>query len=299
MAQQKDRRSRAPTTVTTTVHVIVSGIVSLIPRGANGWRIRLQDARGHSHHPHVASLVAELPVTGPTPDDTIDQLHGRPMLGGWFPLTPGPITVGSTLAAGNPTIPQGAPYFALRILDGYPATDPQRGIANATFAGVDLDIRLGYLDTTALNPQRWKWKRNGAPRVDWNADEVCWKFTIEGTELRLTIPYKDANTSFVFAPPTANAPIELRLQNLLERDLFPRLPVLEDEDDHPTLYFEQGKPGPSAADGLESPPESPPPQPPIDDHGHRLAAQEIVKHLEDPGPGLRVNCPPGAWEGEA
>jgi hypothetical protein len=306
----------------TKVHVILSGIVSLIPGAGSPpaqWTIRLHDARTHPHHPHFPSLVAEKDfATTATPYDRNKAYAGGELYGWW--MENGPITIKSTIVSGVISVPSPLPYV-LSMQDGC------SGVASCPIAkaydGVYLNVANGSIQATELEGGMWQWDPSAKPAA-WIAEEVCWEFEIKESELSLSVAHSSGTLDLRLSPPSVGVPgqggdIELRLQNSLKLDIFPIYgPGKPTTDPHASLYFSESSAAPGSIPDLRQykPSGSVPKLP---NHYHRLtdttigtriaahaaapresraAAEKMVEMILAKGkPTLRVNCPPAQWAG--
>lgn len=282
----------------THVHVILSGIVSLIPdtnTPPKSWTVRLHDARSHPHHAHVPSIVVEHDNSSSSsaPDRSQKSPSGT-LLDAWF-LDNGVIKVNSTILSLAISSPYPLPFVL--TIEGACGGVADCPIAK-TYDGVTARVEQGSLETTELEPEQWQWKASSAAPV-WIAEEVCWHFEIDGTTLELELPHKGTTLKLNINAPTGGTPtkggdIELRLQNMREQDVFPIFGTKPSIDPHSGLYFDQSTAQPSPIPVLEQATPTGT-QPALPDHMHRLTDTKIG--TIDPGPSLRVNCPPAQWKG--
>jgi hypothetical protein len=287
----------------TYVHVIMTGIISLIPDAntpPKSWNVRLQDAQMDPKFPHVPSIVVEHGnVSSATAPDR-SNMDGT--LDAWL-LEDGEINVKSTILSAAITSSRPLPYV-LSIEDGC------GGVANCpiakTYNGVSMLVTQGSLEATELEDSMWQWDVLKAPPV-WIAEEVCWRFEIDGPELELWLPYKTGQLKLKIVAPTGGTPtrggdIELRLQNTMDMDIFPMFgPVPKPIDEHAAIYYDQASANPRQAPVLTgyNPTGTAPMLP---QHMHRLTDVKIgskpaMAMQLAPLLSLRVNCPPAQWNG--
>lgn len=279
-------------TTGTVVHVIFTGIVSLIPQDGS-YLVRLQDA-SMAHEPHFASLLAEEPnvIARASPEVTAHQVVG-PKLAAW-------------------RIPNGTIRVENRILDDVLAHDlgnvleiadacpgDRCGVAKRSYDGVELYIDRGTLTATALESHPWRWKSESADRSRFIAEEICWTFRISGRTLKLSLPDgKGGATSLHLKAPKDGGDIELRLQNVPKIDFIPTIGAgIPDEDHHAAMYFLQSVWPPEFAPPLIAGPRQPIPR---QHPNHRLTGHEIARRVRlstSLEKSIRVNCPPALWQG--
>ena len=274
----------------TDVHVILTGIVSLIPDPAtNAWKIRLHDERSTpmhmmDHYPSI--LVDRADLASPPSPDCSKTLPSGTVLYAWK-LSNGDINIKSTF--NSPAITLTPPPLLLSIEKGCTAAGggPQCPITKP-FPKVEMKAAFGSLTATELEDDMWQW--NTLP-ADWIAQEVCWNFMIDGTELEIDLPYNVTTLTLkIVAPPNGN--IELRLQNTLDTDIFPTKPPIPkpSPNRHTDLYFDESSAPPSPLPVLQS--QTGGNKPVLPHHApHRLTDSNIGTE------GLRVNCPPALWNG--
>src|SRR5687768_2063588 len=281
----------------TAVHVILTGIVSLIPSDA-GYVVRLQDASTAAHEPHFATLVAEYSNVRTTlSPQVVAAQEAGPEVAAW-------------------RLPQGRLRVLSQILDTRLATSLDSvlrvgdacnggscGTAKRHADGLEFLVRRGVLATTAIEPQTWHWQTESPRRAREIAEEVCWTFRIPDRTLVLSIEAGDRKSTRLSITAPEGADIELRLQNVPELDFLPRwsADASHDRDPHAALYFLQSVDPPQELPVLIAGPESRH----ITPFNHRLAgralggrlsANQAVKGLEKT---IRINCPPALWDGFA
>jgi hypothetical protein len=296
----------------THVHVIFSGIVSLIPHPAQGgmpagWTIRLQDARSHHMHPHKPSVVAEIhgglttPSRGP---DTTQQYSDGTHLGAWL-LANGSIQIMSKITSA--AITSVDPLPNVLAISNACGTSKPCSLAQGNYPGVDLEVTKGNVEATELERGMWKFHSNKA-KPQWIAEEVCWSFDIDGTELQLSLPDSRGKRLTLAIRAPGNSDIELRLQNTLGVDVFPSKGIKSSTDAHAQLYFLQSAKKPKSPPMLESYPKVGV-EPTLSNHRHRLCDEVIgsktpvplAKRKRGVKPNfltLRINCPPAQWSGK-
>jgi hypothetical protein len=281
---------------TTRAHVIVSGIVSLVPSEVGGgipasWTIRLQDAQHHQHFPSIVADLNDLRGAGNPPPAETQALQDGTTLAGWY-LGKGEVEV-STISQSTLTIrsPQPLPNV-LHIASGFAKGQAARTHSDYT-KDVWLKVGQGRLSATQIDSQQWRWFLSANGRMEpalWIADEVCWSFEVEGSVL--TVEH-EGWTLQVGAP--RGGEIELRLQNMLKQDLFPRPGQARANDYHAQMYFDLSQSPPNLRPYLASKKAK---GAPAGDHTHRLAGQALAADFpEEIEPGVRVNCPPAGWAG--
>lgn len=256
----------------TIVHVILSGIVSLVPQNGDRYLIRLQDARtSTSTHEHFPSIVVE---KGRLVSTNILQPDAAK------PPGPNPRYLAYKIAANGELKITGSPsggvdatglHDVLRISD---ACLPSRdcGVKKKTFLGVTMEVDGGSLHTAGLEPYRWRFSNEPTSKARRIAEEICWTFEIAASPLVLTLP--DGKTISIDAPPGED--IEMRLQNVPDADLIPSPQTMQPTGADPDfpLYLELSK-APLSVDLM---PEAPPK--PLATHpSHRLAGRRIVRSL--------------------
>jgi len=280
------------------VHVILSGIVSLIPDANNppkSWTIRLHDERGNHDHPHVPSIVVEDDnVLSEREPDCTEELPDGTLLDAWL-LDNGLIKVNSSIISSAISSPRLLAYVL-------PIEGGCGGVSNCPiakpFPGVRLPVDRGSLEATEFEVDQWEWVVTpGLP--GWVAEEVCWHFEIDGTELEIELPYRNTPLTLNISAPDGGQPgqggdIELRLQNTMRKDVFPIIGAepKPDPDPHVHLYFDEASANPSQTPVLRK---HPPigNKPPLPSHNHRMTDSKIGTKFH----GLRVNCPPALWKG--
>jgi hypothetical protein len=283
----------------THVHVILTGLISLIPR-SRGWIVRLQDARNDTEHPHVPSIVVERGNLSSPPTAKPYKCNGDGTLDAWL-LGNGKIEVKSTINSGAIYSSRPLPYV-LKIEEGC------GGVANCpivkAYNGVRMQVTKGSLEATKLEDGVWQWgvSKN---RPVWIAEEVCWHFEIDGSVLELWLPHKTGKLKLkVGAPqggkPTKGGDIELRLQNTLEEDIFPRFGNKTDSDPHAPMFFYQASAKPRQEPALKRSRGGRAPK--LPHYMHRLTSANIgskppMAMQLSPPVSLRVNCPPAQWNG--
>ena len=280
----------------TPVHVLITGIASVIPPGSSGAEhlVRLQDARGASHHAHFPSILTvrqkiEFATNPPPPDDSLVLTDGLEVAAWKIPAN-GDITVATPPLDG--TLQTSLPYV-LRIAKGC-GGKPNCAKPNMGGARRHVDLRLtgGFLTTTNLTHQMWFFENESPPDPRWLAQELCWSFNIREPELKLVLP----GLGTVTVKRLQNdEPIELRLQNTLGSDLIPSKPQQASEDEHVRLYFDLSSNAPGSRPALKALIPSPP-APPIH-AGHQLDGDSIAQRNPRPSTqAIRINCPPALWD---
>jgi hypothetical protein len=298
------------------VHVIISGIVSIIP-GSDKVVIRLQDARttAGGHHgghleAHFPSVVAELPLVhwdGAHKPDVTARQNGARSLAGWRLdyEAPAAIEVKNGKLGPGPSLDRSS---LLPIAAACPGKTCAR--AKASPRGMELVADRGFLAASSLEPKRWRWQGTTTDQLD-IAEEVCWSFWIEDPPLVLVLPSGAGKTwSLEIDPPGDGGDIEVRIQNVPEADIIPGFIAADavpadtaataslDEDHHAALYFEESLSAPKPPPILQS--DGTPPEQPLPPSGHRLEGRRIAERVSASGIGIlsiRVNCPPALWEG--
>jgi hypothetical protein len=284
----------------TLVHVILSGIVSLIPQPDGSFSIRLQDAR--SAHGHFPTLLLESKNVIAAPKADFRSSPKHPLYQAWL------IDNGELIVARPPKPPLDASGLAnvLRIADACPGENC--GIAKSTLpTGVEITARGGLLATTGLEPYRYHFTNEDVSKARRIAEEVCWTFEIPTSVLVLSVPIPQEGTKTFRIKAQPGEDIEIRLQNAPMIDAIPQpgpgIPAL---DTHVNMYFELSANPPRSAIYLR-----PVVAPPLPIHeSHRLAGRQIVRSLRQspeslkPTPSwyeydklVRVDCPPALWEG--
>jgi hypothetical protein len=211
------------------VHVIFSGIVSLIPYGDGTFLVRLQDGSGWGH-PHFPNLVApiDLVTATPAPNKTVTLTDtAKTVMAAWR-ISNGTISIDSTIQ--DSTFQQDL-RATLKIVDGAPGC----GEAKRPKRDVEVDVRKGSLMTTALTPEAWFYDHKTAADAAVLDHEICWSFKIAAAPLKMTFP----GIGPISLRQLGTNPIELRLQNTPPGDYFPQLPKPQATDDHIRHYFEQ------------------------------------------------------------
>ena len=305
------------------VHVILSGIVSLIPTD-EGWLVRLQDAREVKEplEPHQATIVAEatlataLNADGTKREPDIPKTKG---LVGWK-IGYGKIELLS-MPIGPKIDPKNTPKHLLHLGDAF--DDSTKAVAHS-FKAAELLITAGGLAATGMEPKSWRFAKAGENHAHWIAEEACWGFGTLDAQRQLSLSFQDPDndtkrcTLSVQAPD--DGPIELRLQNVPYSDAIPKpmhhphaghgghagqaAHVAEEEDYHTALYFLQCKYDPEKGKTLISG-GKPGNKPNVDTHHHRLAGRTIMMEglpaelkTKDAHPeSIRINCPPAVWSG--
>ncbi len=280
----------------TVVHIILTGIVSLIPQN-RGYLIRLQDASA-AHVPHFACFLAEQPnVTTPVSPIVTAHQESGPTLAAWR-IPNGSIKIENRILDNDLASDL---RYVLRIADACP--DKECGVAKSHYQGTELYIGQGALSATALESYRGRWENEPADRLRSVAGEVCWTFRISEGVLRLSLPDgRGGVTSVSVKAPESGGDIELVLQNVPENDFIPTsISEVPGEDRHAKLYFLQSASPLEIAPSLVSGPQPGPLQHP----NHRLDGREIARRVS----GLlwssaeetkRIggsNCPPALWQG--
>ncbi|HET9765193.1 MAG TPA: hypothetical protein VFS60_00005 [Thermoanaerobaculia bacterium] len=211
------------------VHVILSGIVSLIPRGGGTYLVRLQNGSkwSHKHYPNL--LVQEDRFTGSNPKKT-KLLTDNRTFAAWL-IPDGEITIQSEVVD-SPSPPYTDLRAPLKIVDGA----PDCGKAKKPKRDVELVVMNGSLLTTAFTPAGWYYDHQMPKDARVLDHEICWTFSIKEAPLVITFPGPLGKQQL---KAQANGHIELRLQNTPLADLFPRLPESQKEDHHVMHYFEQ------------------------------------------------------------
>jgi hypothetical protein len=286
--------------MTTIVHVILTGIVSIIPvpqAQGGGYIVRLQDARSAAM-PHYPSLMAvRATVTGAslsTPDAS-EMLTDGTEVAAWMMPQNGPVTVNSKIRDGAVQID--IPHL-LEIAAGC------KGVAKCaaakpatTYSNVDLHITQGTLVTTNLTDKNWYFETELANKSRPLAQELCWTFTIDGSALELDLPGLGTVT---VAPLSSGRSIELRLQNTLKDDLIPYPPQTAAKDEHVKLYFELSQAKPTSPPALMSTASTAASCPThiahqLDGDGVAELIPEDKVEARDPA-AIRINCPPALWK---
>lgn len=295
------------------VHVIMSGIVSLIPRGT-GCLIRLQDARnpggGSGHHghgghliDHVPAVVAELPLVywpaAKQPYVTAKQVGAR-SLAGWILDYNRPVTVAVENHVDGPPLELKSDKL-LRIASACPGGNCARPRPGPR--GVELSADRGFIEASSLEPIRWRWR--GTPDFADIAEEVCWSFWIEEPPLTLELPEANGGSwKLQVDAPGDGGDIEVRFQNVPRDEIIPGFVNASagastnmEEDHHAALYFEESTAPPQPVPILES--DKSKPQAPLPPSGHRLEGRRIADRVVSSAVSpqtIRVNCPPALWE---
>jgi hypothetical protein len=283
----------------TIVHVILSGIISLIPQRDGTFLIRLQDAR--REHAHFPSLLVESRNALAAPPADVQSDEKNPRYLAWL-LGNGQITM-----KGVPDTPldTSALTNVLRISDACPGENCST--AKASFpTGVEIVARGGSLSVTGLEPYRYAFTNESESRMRWIAEEICWTFEIPTSFLTISVPTPQRGVKQFRIAARSGEDIEIRLQNSLLNDIIPtsqaNTPLL---DTHVNMYFELSKYPPLAPVYLR-----PEVEPPMFIHpSHRLAGRQIVRSLTQSPAGMkstpavqrnkvpRLNCPPALWDG--
>ena len=300
---------------TTTVHVILTGIISLIPQqgadGKPGWTVRM-DAQAPGHE---ASLVVEEGAVqkSSTPGEKNTTPNGT-ALRGWQldtgTLSFEPQNLSSDVAGGPLS-------DVLSVADACDPTKPKCAKAKEVSPrpAVAFEVRQGTLQATLLERGSWQFAHTGKPAA-YIAEEICWTFEIDqAAPLRVTLRDSTRTVSeFELVPPPNQQTIELRLQNLLPADRFPKLEEDRTEDEHVDLYFDHSEDRPGHPVKLVRVPPDDTTRPVVKNHpAHRLSSEALLTPAPAPTPsptappsragrdvalmGPRVNCPPLQWTG--
>ncbi|HET9766687.1 MAG TPA: hypothetical protein VFS60_07560 [Thermoanaerobaculia bacterium] len=301
----------------TRVHVIVSGIVSLIPIKDKGWCIRLQDARTVSDglEPHQATILADAALASVRDKDGAvrapDKSDGR--LAVWK-VGYGPIEV-LTPPAGPKLAHDAKIHNLLRIADAF--GDSTKAVANSAYPAADLTVSTGVIASTGMEPKSWRYKGAEEEKAQWIAEEACWGFGVTNAQRQVQLRFqdlddKDKKWTLTVEHPKEGGPIELRLQNVPYEDSIPTfegchrghhsVTAAYETDKHTALYFKQCPNSPGVGPELVSD-GNPKAKPSIDTHQHRLAARKIATDRRPVGVkaeefrSIRINCPPAVWYG--
>lgn len=315
----------------TTVHVILSGIVSLVPNPKDGgYLVRMQqDTREvrQQHERHFPSILAEKRRVSTQLPFAAEKPKNNAVYRAWK-IENGTLEIKNAITSA-PLVR--ALNDVLKIANACPKDKPKCVISKSKgdFEGVELAVRRGELKTIGHEPYDWYFEEHGAENASRPAEEVVWTFKILDPPLRLWILNgKNDPVPFTVDAPTGKD-IEIRLQNVPYQDL---IPTPEDsppkEDAHVDLYFEHSIDPPKTRPVklLRKNDEPQYDRLPL----YRLAGRRIVEALAGPlaetasagvpiehtAPGMaeragsatrrkkkidprvvRVNCPPAVWEG--
>ena len=305
----------------TIVHVIITGIVSLIPvpqANGGGYIVRLQDARGAGAEHHPSLMVARESISGrslprPRASEILDDGEGLEVAAWTMPQN-GLIRVVNKIRDG--AVETDMPHV-LEIEHGCGKVKdcPVPKPANA-YAHVDLRITQGTIVTTNATDEEWRFDNEAESAQRPLAQELCWTFTIDESVLDLELP---GIGTVAIAPLQTSRAIELRLQNTLLADLIPSKSLVPPEEDHHVeLYFQLSKNPPEPPRYLVSKKEAEsvtlPPHPVHELDGDAVAARrepftedqvecdcEGEEHADpDAHAGglsaIRINCPPALWK---
>jgi len=277
----------------TYVHIILTGLVSLIPHPAtNTWEVRLHDERSTpmhkmDHYPSIVVDHADLTLA-PCPEEWRKLPNpAHTVLDGWR-LSNGDINIKNSIKPVSPS----SLLSVLSIEHGCTAAggSSQCPIAKS-FGGPSIKnpVAFGSLVTTEFESDMWQWN---ASAPEWIAEELCWNFEIDETELDIEF-FHDGNKVELKLVAPAGGNIELRLQNTLHDDIFPLIGTGKPSyDPHVGLYFDESSDPPSPIPTLQKQTGGNKPALPV--HApHRLTDSEIGTRFD----GLRVNCPPALWKG--
>jgi hypothetical protein len=309
----------------TIVHVILTGIVSLVPLdGGKSYLVRLQDTPNlQPNERHYPSIVVETDrlacTTIPLPDAWKPEVNPRYLA---YKIANGELKITGSPSGG---VDVTGLHDVLRVSDACPS-GRECGVNKKTFPEVWVKVEGGALHTASLEPYRWHFSNEHESKVRRIAEEICWTFEIDADQLLLALP--GGKTLSVNAPPGGD--IEVRLQNVPKGDLIPTPETVKPTgpDPHIPLYFKQSKT--PLCEDVNLLPEDPlklfAAHP-----SHRLAGRRIVHSLDEApdapsraaasGSGhaahtyaggkeldertaraaidwriVRVNCPPALWD---
>jgi hypothetical protein len=280
------------------IHIIVTGIIALVPRKAGGIRVIIPNTASHPNFPHIGHLLVEKSRVAKT-DRPANATLIHPRTGNaisYWQLGGDEITINSMIGSGPLTID---PTYIASLPDilgsGTPATgDVAASILNSLdpmVVAARLDMAQGTLAATWVRTDyAWTFKlSSGDVGPMFLAQEVCLTSSTSDSQLSLTLTRFGGGSYQLKVKPNSSGRIEVRVGNLPQLEILPNvvaLPKAKTDVDF-GLYYDMA----SAVDETPLPVPSiapPPPLPPYtpqDKHPHDMNVLPYVAKVASAKPG--------------